>query len=306
MQSINPVRKWVVSLRIFSLPFIVLPYLLGVLVAVNVDGASLNLSLTLIGFIPMMLYHFAGTLQSDIFDFLKGIDKVPNRFSGGIVRKWISVKEATQVVVILYAVSVLSGIWLLYKLGMVFLPFAIFGSTIAFFYSAKSNLAFKYNVTGEWFIFICYGVVIPAYGYIINTGHLSFTPVLISIPAAFLMAAVKHANNWMAALKPECLEKSTLAYLFGYKASRFYFYLMIVLPYLLTGALIYWKDMLGVQIPNSMLIIYFSLPLLVFLFTRAGKTKLVKYKDRLYGLDSLTAALFCVFTFLCCAALFLV
>lgn len=299
-KTIHPVIKWAVSLRMFSIPFIILPFLLGIIVAVSSEGSKFNLLLTSIGFIPLLLNHLAANLQSDIFDFRKGIDVTPNYFSGGIVRKWITIKEARFVVAGLYSLAILVGIIMIVMFGSVLIPFVVLGFLLSIFYSAGDKFAFKYNVTGEWFIFLGFGILIPAYGFLLNTGYLSLEPILISLPAAFLIAAVKHANNWIAALTPGNLEKSTTAYLAGNTASRVYFNLMIVIPYLLMGFLVFYGDYFSLSIPGSILIIYLTLPVFIVLFLRALNNGLVNAKTRIYGLDSLTAFLYILFTGLCC------
>jgi len=287
----------------FSLPFIILPYLLGIIIAAYIGGYSINWASILFGFVPILLFHLAGNLQSDIYDFVKGIDVVPQRFSGGIVRKWISLREAKWVVVLLYVSSFVIGIFLSFRFGIRFVPFIIAGFLFGLFYSARSNYALKYNVLGEWSIFGGFGIILPMYAYLIVTGELSLIPVFLSLPAAFLIAAVKHANNWIAILTPGNLEKSTTAYRIGPRASRYYYYLLIAMPYIMMGVLLFWKDLLKITVPASMLITYLSLPIFVLLVGRAKQKVRGNPKQRRFELDSLTAILYSLYMFLCCTAL---
>ena len=101
MKANRSVWKWIISLRTYSLAFVILPYLLGILVAVSNGGHKTNIGLLIIGLIPMMLCHLAANLQSDIYDYKKGIDVIPDSFSGGIVRQWITVRQAIRVVILL-------------------------------------------------------------------------------------------------------------------------------------------------------------------------------------------------------------
>lgn len=302
-RTIHPVKKWTVSLRVFSLPFVVLPYALGVLIAAYVEGSNFNPVINIMAFIPVFLIFSAANLQSDIIDYRKGIDVIANDFSGGIVRKWISVRKAMNVVILLYLASLLSGIFLLFMIGTVMIPFLLSGFFLSLFYSAGDKFAFKYNVTGEWFIFGGFGILIPLYGFAMNTGYVSLSPLIISLPSAFLIAAVKHANNWIAVLTPGNLEKGTTAYHMSSVASRVYYYSMIGIPYLLTGMVA-----LGIfhqlnWVPESIYITLFTLPLFILLLRKAMKRKRINPPNRIFGLDSITALLYIFFTSLCCLAL---
>lgn len=300
MEPKNAVWKWIISFRVYSLAFILMPFILGILIAVRNDGHEFKPFLTLLGFIPLVLCHLAANLQSDIIDYEKGVDVVPHMLSGGIVRKWISIEKARKIVIVFYSVALTIGISMIPSLGPVMILFTLLGLGLGIFYSAGDNFAVKYNVTGEWFIFIGFGIVIPAYAYFLNAGHVSISPILLAIPAAFLMAAVKHANNWIAALTPGSLEKKTTAYLAGHKLSRYYYYTMIAIPYLLILALMMWGNILSFKVPGSLMIIFFTLPVFIILIARGRKENLVNHEIRTYGLDSMTALHYTLFTALCC------
>ena len=294
--------KWAVSFRLHSLGFVILPYLLGILVAVFTDGYSLDLTMSAVGLIPLLLIHCAANLISDIKDYQKGIDTHPDLFSGGIVRGWISVREAGMAVVILYTLSIMSGLFLVLELGTGLIPILISGMFLGIFYSVGNNFAFKYNVTGEWFIFLGFGILIPAYGYFLNGGHLSGSHVYISLPAAFLLAAVKHANNWIAALSPVNVEKYTTASLIGYTASVVYYLFLTIVPYILTAFLIWQKDKLSAGIPDSLYLTYLSFPLLFMLIHRSSRMHRGNSCPRILSLDSTTALLYLLFISLSCAS----
>lgn len=289
----------------FSVPFIILPYLLGILVAVKSHGYDPGLFLAAMGFVPLVTIHFAANLQSDIFDYKKGIDVVPNSLSGGVVRKWISIKEAWIAVLSLYSVAIASGLYLTFELGAVYIPFLVTGLLLSIFYSAGNRLAFKYNFTGEWFIFAGFGILIPVYGYLMIAGSLSLDPVILSLPAAFLMAAVKHANNWIAVLTPGNKERGTTANLMGSTNSRLYFCAMVLIPYLIIAGALLGVDIPSFRAPSSTALIFVSVPLAALLVFRTYRTSRVNTNIRVLGLDSLTAALYVFFMLLVCASVIL-
>jgi hypothetical protein len=73
----------------------------------------------------------------------------------------------------------------------------------------------------------------------------------------------------------------------------------------MSGIMIYLNNSLEIGVSGYILITFLSLPLLVLLFIRAGSNNKINTEKRIYGLDSMTAALYSLFTFLFCTALFL-
>jgi 1,4-dihydroxy-2-naphthoate octaprenyltransferase len=286
----------------YSLPFIILPYLLGILTAIFNDGYELNIALSLLGFIPLVLNHLAANLQSDIYDYHYGIDKEAHSLSGAVVRKWVSMKQASRVVIFMYMASIIAGSVMVMVYGAFLLPFIVLGILLSVFYSAGGRMAFKYNVTGEWFIFLGFGILIPLYGYFLNAREFSFAPVLYALPAAWLIAAIKHANNWMSILSPANRERQTAASLMGHKASRIFYYLLIILPYVTVVLMIAWRDVTGFNLPASFILTYLTLPLTVVLMIKARDKDQIDPANRYLALDSMTAALYCLFIALCCAS----
>jgi 1,4-dihydroxy-2-naphthoate octaprenyltransferase len=140
-------------------------------------------------------------------------------------------------------------------------------------------------------------MLIPLYGYILNAGDISLLPLIIALPSAFFIAAVKHANNWIAALSPGNLEKFTAASLLGEKPSRLFYYLLVILPYILIPLLLMWGRY---DLPVTILLVYLSLPMLLVLIYRSAETKRISPANRILGLDSVTAMQYILFISLSC------
>jgi len=293
-------KRWIVSLRLFSLPFIILPYILGISVAIFHDGQLAGTGLLVFGFVPLMLCHLAGNLQSDVKDYRNGIDKEPHVLSGGVIRGWVSPGRALRVAVVLYLCAIIIGIIGAVQLGPMVILFTIIGPGLGILYSAGNKKAVKYGLAGEWFVFAVYGIIVPCYGYYLNSGAITLEPMLFFVPAAFLMGAVKHANNWVATLDPENLEDRTLASRGGVVFSRYYYYALVMLPYLLTLAFYLWEESLGILLPGSFLIIYFSLPALILIIYIGSRNQQFLAGNRLHAIDSSTAMLFSLFNLLLC------
>lgn len=115
-----------------------------------------------LAFLPLLFNHLAANLLSDIQDYRKGIDTVPDKLSGGIVRGWVTEKEVVQVVIGLYLAASAIGIILIFYLGLVMAPMLLAGFLLGLFYSTGTRYAFKYTILGEWSIFAGYGMLSPA------------------------------------------------------------------------------------------------------------------------------------------------
>lgn len=117
------------------------------------------------------------------------------------------------------------------------------------------------------------------------------------------MAAVKHANNWVAVMVPGHLEKNTSAGRMSLRATRIYYYALISLPYFLTVVYLVWDEYLGLRVPSSLSISFLTLPWLLLLYFLAARPAHGLSRERVFKLDGLTAALYILFIGLMCISL---
>lgn len=94
-----------------------------------------------------------------------------------------------------------------------------FASVAAGYYHTASPIALGYAALGEATVFIFMGPVIVLGAYYAATLHFGWRPLVASLPIAFLVAAILHANNLRDIETDLENRKRTLANLFGRRAA---------------------------------------------------------------------------------------
>ena len=82
--KISFLKKWWVSARPFSFPASTMPVIFGTVLAYVYGGYEFKPLLFILAFFAMVILHSGANILSDIFDFEKGLDKVPAPVSGGV------------------------------------------------------------------------------------------------------------------------------------------------------------------------------------------------------------------------------
>lgn len=306
--NISLFRKWAISLRLFSLPFAILPFVYGVLLASLVSQHTVDPWLTLFSLLTVSLFSMGANLLSDIMDYEKGIDQWPHSVSGGVIRKWITVKEAKSATVVVYLLGIFTGIRVMAMTGFWILPIGLIGFVISIMYAAGNRFACKYNITGEYCVMFAYGMVIPFASFAVTAGEYAFWPLLWSFPMGFILAAVKHANNWLESNLDDHKQPGITAVKLGNRGSRRYYIALLLLPYLVYIMMMIPTSLIktGALLPASFYIVFLSLPYTIFLIKRAMAPADVLRPDRSSQLDTLTGYLFILFSTLSCVAVALV
>ncbi len=72
-----------------------------------------------------------------------------------------------------------------------------------------------------------------------QTGHLSWIPVVWTVPMAMLVSAILHANNWRDAITDTEKRVKTVASLLGDSGSLRYYHFLVFGPFLILLGLIF-------------------------------------------------------------------
>ncbi len=302
------VKKWWLSIRPFSLPASTMPVIFGTVLAVAYGAASLNTWLFLMAFFAMIVLHAAANILSDIHDFRRGLDKVPNPVSGGIVRGIITIKEAQRASIILFSIGGIMGLIMSWISGWWLLVIGFVGLSIGMFYTTGNRVSLKYNALGDFAVFMDFGILGALGAWYVQTGQLSWIPVIWAIPMATLVIAILHANNWRDIKSDKKGNIITIASLLGDKKSLRYYGVLIYGPFFMVLALILIPFFLlpnTTSMPFTFLITILALPLAINLWKKALKRKNSGNPMDFITLDGSTARLNLLFGSLCTVALLL-
>ena len=187
-------KSWFLAIRPWSFTAACIPIILGTALAIEAHYPLLmdRFILTLFGGVLLQ----AGTnLLNTWSDYVKGIDTIASAHScPELVTGAMRPEEVKRGAVIAFACAALIGGWLTYDCGPVIALCGIVGVIGAYGYTG-GPLPYKYRGFGTLFVFFLMGPLMVWPAYYIQTGDLSFWPVLVSLPIACLVAAILHAND---------------------------------------------------------------------------------------------------------------
>lgn len=301
-------RKWWISVRPFAFPASTMPVIFGTVLAVVYGGVEFKPLLFVLAFIGMVILHSGANILSDIFDFQKGLDTVPSPVSGGVVRGYITIREAWIASVSMLVVGTAIGLYLAYVTGPWLLAIGFVGLFIGTFYTSHHVVNMKYHGLGDMAVFLNFGILGSLGAYYVQSSTLSWIPVIWAIPMSMLVIAILHANNWRDIQSDKTGKIFTIAALIGDKSSLRYYGLLIYGPFILVLLLIMIPYLLipgMVMMPFTFLITLAALPLAFRLWRKALNRKQPVRPLDFIALDGATAQLNLLFGSLCTVALIL-
>jgi len=299
-------KKWWVSIRPFALPASTMPVIFGTILAVTWGGYAFQPGLFLLSFFGMIILHSGANVLNDVYDYKKGIDRVPTPVSGGVVRGLISMKEAKRAAVVMLSIGAVIGLLLTYLTGIWLLVIGLAGLFVGVFYTSDNKLALKYNGLGDLAVFLNFGILGALGSWYVQTGVLSWLPVIWSIPMATLVIGILHANNWRDMKTDKAGKVTTIANLLGDRRSQVYYGFLIFGPFIMILGFIFIPLFLFRELPSmplTFLLTLLAVPLAVRLWKIAVLRKNpVKTMD-FVALDGATSKLNLQFGLLCSLSL---
>lgn len=221
-----------------------------------------HLGLALVGAIAFQ----AGTnLVNDYYDHVKGADNESSLGIGGVIQRG----DLSARFVLLYGLACFIfgsaiGLYFVSVAGEFILIIGILSVLAGFFYTA-SPFALAYIGLGEVTVGVFMGPIIVIGAYYVQVQAVSSTALLSSIPIAFLVAAILHANNLRDLETDRAVGKRTVATMLGRERANWEYYGLVGGAYLLQVMLV----MVGI-VPIYTLVILLSLPAALSLIYRVA------------------------------------
>ncbi|MFQ5485640.1 MAG: 1,4-dihydroxy-2-naphthoate octaprenyltransferase [Desulfobacterales bacterium] len=299
-------KKWSVAIRPFALPASTMPVIFGTLMSVTVGNASFDPLLFFAALFGMAILHTGSNLLNDAFDYEKGIDKQVNPVSGAVVRGWISTREALHAGCLFLGLGLLIGLFLVSRVGVSILWIGIAGVAIGIFYT-WGPLPLKFNALGDLAVFLNFGVLGALGAWTVQTGTLSWAPIIWAVPMSLLVVGILHSNNWRDIDSDRAGGIQTMASKLGDSLSEGYFIFLLVCPFLVILSLILLSMTaeLDPKMPPTFLITFLAIPLAFKLIRKGRMRRQPLHPLDFISLDGQTAQLNLVFGLLCTAALVL-
>lgn len=257
-------------------------------------GYQINWPCTVLALVGCVIFHFAGNILSDWWDYRKGVDNERAYAVPNLVFHHFEPREYMTFSIILFATGIIIGIVLTVMSGLELLIIGGLGLLLAANYSF-----FKFHAMGDIFVFVCFGVL-PLIGTsLVAVGETDWTVLTLSIPLGVFTIGVLHDNNTVDIATDRESGIHTVPMMLGEKLSVNLFVAYMVIPYICilaacaADALPWWS-----------LLCLLSAPL------AAGNIKAaLRYRhmgrEAMIGLDQQTAKLHLAFSVLLSAGLLL-
>ncbi len=234
--------KIIKALAITRLPFItavIAPALIGGAYAYNYFLSPISIGFPIFNFILVLLgiifLHLGSNVMNDYFDVKDGTDDANNdyfvQYSGGsraIELGLITLKGTKKLGVLLLAIGISIGLYLVYQTGLPTLYIGILGLGIGYFYTAPPVRLVAKKGLGEFAICLAFGPLVTMGTIFVLTQQLNFITFLIGLPAGLLTTNILLINEFPDAESDEKTGKNHLVVTYG-KEKSIQFYLRFLI-----------------------------------------------------------------------------
>lgn len=229
------------------------PVILGTMLALN-DG-PINWLLFTAMLVCGLFLQIATNLFNEYYDFKRGLDTIDSVGIGGaLVRHGTKPSSVLAFALILYGLSVLIGIYICMNSSWWLVVIGIIGMLIGYLYTG-GPMPIAYTPFGELFAGLSMGIGFILIAYFIQTGDVSMTSFLVSVPLGILVGGINMSNN-IRDIKEDTLGgRKTLAILLGReKAIQ-----LLAISFIVSYAWIVGLVVFGVVSP-WLLLVFISVP----------------------------------------------
>ncbi len=263
-------RRWLRVSRANFLPVSLLPFCLGAAWAFSRGHRELLLSL--IGLTGAGLVHLSANLFNEYWDYRYRADRPagersPHYGGSGAIQAGAVSPRSVQAAAWICLIIALAGgaVLSLMLLNLLILIFVILGGAIAWAYTAPP-LRLVYRGGGEAALWLAFGPLLTAGGYLIPAGVLSGPVLLLSLGPGFMIAALLAANEFGDTADDARAGKKNLVVRAGPRRAR----AMVVLFLLLSFSPLAIGIAAGV-FPASSLLVFLSLPPAILVSVALGR-----------------------------------
>lgn len=173
-----------------------------------------------------VVFHAAGNLLSDWWDYRKGVDNEEAYAVPNLVFHQFEPKEYMCFSMFLFATGIAIGLLLTFLCGWQLLIIGGIGALLAASYSF-----FKFRAMGDIFVFTCFGIL-PVIGTsFVAAGFIDWHILVLSLPLGIFTIAVLHDNNTVDIATDKASGISTLPMKIGEETSVKLYIVYMVLPY---------------------------------------------------------------------------
>ena len=224
--------------RARTLPVMLSPVLIGALLAWQ-QGTAFHWGLFILTLLGALAAHLGANVVNDVFDFAEGTDQAAQQMmpegttiatgSQTLMKGQLSVKAFRGLAVALFALALLCGIIIAFYRPLA-LAFGFAGFLLAFFYVAPPlRLAYIGRGLGEIDILISFGILPLVGSYYVQTGNVTLSALLASLPIGLYTTAVLYFHHFLHWRADQEVRKMTPIVALGTQKARIAGAILLVL-----------------------------------------------------------------------------
>ncbi|MBQ7254108.1 MAG: prenyltransferase [Bacteroidales bacterium] len=247
-------KRWFLATRPWSFVVSATPVVATALFLLyKYGGGNINWINVMLALIGIILFHAAGNVYSDYYDYKTGIDSKDAYCVQSLLNGDFTPGQYFKLAMWLLAAGIVVGLVLTLRSGWPLLVIGGAGCLLTLLYPWT-----KFHALGDADIFIAFGILPMIGTAFVATGAIDWSTLLLSIPVGCVTVAVLHANNTRDIPTDSAAGAKSFAKVIGPKASMWWYIILISLPCLYTIAAV----ICGV-FPVWCLLIAISLPVVV-------------------------------------------
>ncbi|MBP6230396.1 MAG: prenyltransferase [Paludibacteraceae bacterium] len=281
-------KNWIIATRPWSFPASAMPALFAMAYVFYMQDSIelIHWGYGVLALLGAVVFQASGNLIGDFFDYKYNVDRKESFGSSRMLVDGVFTPKAIlSFGLVLLGLGILLGLFLWSVTGIHLLWIGIVGALGTFFY-----YKLKYMALGDVLIFIIYGPLIALGTVFVMTNQLNWQVVVLSIPIAFLVVNILHANNMRDMCDDKLANIKTQALLLGEKGSRIQYTFLAIGAYVAVVIFV----LLNMVSPLALLIIV-TLPLAKKNINLMKQAK-VDNPEIIKDLDAMSAQLVMAFT----------
>lgn len=281
-------KNWIIATRPWSFPASAMPALFAMAYVFYMQDSIelIHWGYGVLALLGAVVFQASGNLIGDFFDYKYNVDRKESFGSSRMLVDGVFTPKAIlSFGLVLLGLGILLGLFLWSVTGIHLLWIGIVGALGTFFY-----YKLKYMALGDVLIFIIYGPLIALGTVFVMTNQLNWQVVVLSIPIAFLVVNILHANNMRDMCDDKLANIKTQALLLGEKGSRIQYTFLAIGAYVAVVIFV----LLNMVSPMALLVIV-TLPIAKKNINLMKQAK-VDNPEIIKDLDAMSAQLVMAFT----------
>lgn len=176
--------------------------------------------------INVVVFHAAGNVWSDYFDYRKGVDAEDTFGAKTMTSGEFTPREMLNLAIGLLSAALAMGVGLMLRAGLPLLWFGLAGALTVVLYPRL-----KYSALGDVDIMLAYALLPTLGTSFVATGCLQWEALWIALPVGLITVAILHSNNTRDIATDNRAKISTLAMNLGRNASKWLYAAEVLFPF---------------------------------------------------------------------------